>query len=92
MKNEPKPETKDEVGFSSTLPGSSVLPGTRRPRNPDLSYCPILTFEEHHKLNKNIKIPYECPNKSTYNRYTYISTYNECSNKSTYNKYIYIYL
>ena len=83
MKNEPKPETKDEVGFSSTLPGSSVLPGTRRPRNPDLSYCPILTFEEHHKLNKNIKIPYECLNKSTYNRYTYISTYNEFPNKST---------
>ncbi|XP_023336570.1 uncharacterized protein LOC111707664 [Eurytemora carolleeae] len=41
---------QDEVGFSSTLPGSgvsSVLPGTRRPRNPDLSYCPILTFEDN---------------------------------------------
>ena len=82
MKNEPKPETKDEVGFSSTLPGSSVLPGTRRPRNPDLSYCPILTFEEHHKLNKNIKILYECPNKSFFNECPNKSFYNECPNKS----------
>ena len=78
MKNEHKPEIKDEVGLSSTLPGSglsSTLPGTRRPRNPDLSYCPILTFEEHHELDKNIElvstneIPYECPKNSIINFY-----------------------
>ena len=42
-------DLKDLVGPSSALP--SALPGTRRPRNPDLSYCPILTFEENIKLS-----------------------------------------